>query len=117
MLADLSLCFVECGRGQEGFGYRFAGDFVGKAELRIVARIVGLGAVASGFSSAAGDGTNRAWAQAKNRARRALELAESLSIFQSKDDPEIGFRFQYKVILKSDEEAAERPISFLGVWF
>jgi hypothetical protein len=41
----------------------------------------------------------------------------ALSTFQSKDDPEIGFRFQYKVILKSEEEAAQRPISFLGVWF
>jgi hypothetical protein len=40
-----------------------------------------------------------------------------LSIFQSKDDPEIGFRFQYKVILKSEEEAAQRPVSFLGFWF
>jgi hypothetical protein len=39
------------------------------------------------------------------------------SIFQSKDDPEIGFGFQYKVILKSDEEAAERPISSLGFLF
>jgi hypothetical protein len=41
----------------------------------------------------------------------------SLSIFQSKDDPEIGFRFQYKVILKSEEAAAQRPVSFLGFWF
>jgi hypothetical protein len=39
------------------------------------------------------------------------------SIFQSKDDPEIGFRFQYKVILKSEEAAAQRPVSFLGFWF
>jgi hypothetical protein len=41
----------------------------------------------------------------------------SPSIFQSKDDPEIGFRFQYKVILKSEEAAAQRPVSFLGFWF
>src|ERR1035438_9741086 len=39
------------------------------------------------------------------------------SIFQSKDDPEIGFRFQYKVILKSEGSAAQRPVSFLGFWF
>jgi hypothetical protein len=39
------------------------------------------------------------------------------SIFQSKDDPEIRFGFQYKVILKNDEEAAERPISLLGFLF
>jgi hypothetical protein len=39
------------------------------------------------------------------------------SIFQSKDASEIGFRFQYKVILKNEEEAAQRPISFLGFWF
>jgi len=41
-----------------------------------------------------------------------------MSIFQSKDDPEIGFRFQYSMILKDDgEEVAERPISFLGFSF
>jgi hypothetical protein len=39
------------------------------------------------------------------------------SIFQSKDDPEIGFRFQYKVILKSEGVAAQRTVSFLGFWF
>jgi len=39
------------------------------------------------------------------------------SIFQSKDDPEIRFGFQYKVILKNDEEAAKRPISSLGFLF
>ena len=39
------------------------------------------------------------------------------SIFQSKDDSETGFGFQYKVILKSgNEEAAPRPNSFLGFW-
>jgi hypothetical protein len=43
--------------------------------------------------------------------------AHPVSIFQSKDDPEIGFRFQYKVILKSEEAAAQRPVSFLGFWF
>jgi len=37
------------------------------------------------------------------------------SIFQSKDDPEIGSGFQYSMILKDGvEEAAKRPISFLG---
>jgi hypothetical protein len=42
----------------------------------------------------------------------------ALSIFQSKDDPEIGFHFQHSVILKSEEEAvALRPTSFLGFWF
>jgi len=41
----------------------------------------------------------------------------SYSIFQSKDDPEIRSGFQYKVILKNDEEAAKRPISSLGFWF
>ena len=44
-------------------------------------------------------------------------MRDPRSIFQSKDDPEIGFRFQYKVILKIDGEVAERPISFLGFWF
>jgi hypothetical protein len=40
------------------------------------------------------------------------------SIFQSKDDPETEFRFQSSVILKNViEEAAKRPISFLGFWF
>jgi hypothetical protein len=40
------------------------------------------------------------------------------SIFQSKDDPEIGLRLQYSMILKSDvEEAAERPISFCRFLF
>jgi hypothetical protein len=39
------------------------------------------------------------------------------SIFQSKDDPETGFSFQHKMILKSDEEeAASRPTSFLEFW-
>jgi hypothetical protein len=40
------------------------------------------------------------------------------SIFQSKDDPETEFCFQSSVILKTViEEAAKRPISFLGSWF
>jgi hypothetical protein len=40
------------------------------------------------------------------------------SIFQSKDDPEIEFGFQYGVILKNEiEQAAKRPISFRGFWF
>jgi hypothetical protein len=41
--------------------------------------------------------------------RRAAELGRAVlafalehqSIFQSKDDPEIGFRFQYKMILET----------------
>jgi hypothetical protein len=41
----------------------------------------------------------------------------AISIFQSKDDPEIGFRFQYKVILKMEQEdALQRPVSFLVFW-
>jgi hypothetical protein len=45
-------------------------------------------------------------------------MAPPLSIFQSKDDPETEFRFQSSVILKNlIEEAAKRPISFLGFWF
>jgi hypothetical protein len=43
-----------------------------------------------------------------------FESVPRLSIFQSKDDPEIEFGFQYSVILKNVAEAAERPISFLG---
>ena len=43
--------------------------------------------------------------------------SSSLSIFQSKNDPETWLRFQYRVILKSeDEEAAWRPSSFLEFW-
>jgi len=45
------------------------------------------------------------------------ETGQRGSIFQSKDDPEIRFGFQYKVILKNDEEAAKRPISSLGFLF
>jgi hypothetical protein len=48
---------------------------------------------------------------------RRLDAGSGTSIFQSKDDPEIRFGFQYKVILKNDEEAAERPISLLGFLF
>jgi len=55
--------------------------------------------------------------QSRGRFSRTQTDRAATSIFQSKDDPEIGFRFQYKVILKSEEEAAQRPISFLGVWF
>ncbi|MGB7760000.1 MAG: hypothetical protein WBL61_09235, partial [Bryobacteraceae bacterium] len=33
-------------------------------------------------------------------------FSDRVSIFQSKDDPEIGFRFQYKVILKSEGATA-----------
>jgi len=41
-----------------------------------------------------------------------------MSIFQSKDDPEIEFRFQYSMILKSAiEGAAKQPISFRGFLF
>jgi hypothetical protein len=50
--------------------------------------------------------------------KHAFRLAPAFrSIFQSKDDPEIGFRFQYKVILKSEGATAQRPVSFLGFWF
>jgi hypothetical protein len=55
-------------------------------------------------------------ARVRSGARRSVAVA-CQSIFQSKDDPEIGFRFQYKVILKSEEAAAQRPVSFLGFWF
>jgi len=37
--------------------------------------------------------------------------------FSGLGDPETGFRFQYKVILENEEEAAQRPISILGFWF
>jgi hypothetical protein len=37
--------------------------------------------------------------------------------FSGLGDPETGFRFQYKVILKNEEEAAQRPISFPRFWF
>jgi len=54
-----------------------------------------------------------------DRSRDGVEWNGRLynSIFQSKDDPEIRFGFQYKVILKNDEEAAKRPISSLGFLF
>jgi hypothetical protein len=63
VLVDLGLRFVESGGGSEGFGYRLAIDFACEAQLRIVARIVGLGTVASRLSAAASDSANRAWAQ------------------------------------------------------
>jgi hypothetical protein len=47
-----------------------------------------------------------------------FRVFESFSIFQSKDDPETELCFQSSVILKTViEEAAKRPISFLGSWF
>jgi hypothetical protein len=63
--------------------------------------------------------TTRTAAAAAACARRTRRrtTAPAPSIFQSKDDPEIRFGFQYKVILKNDEEAAERPISLLGFLF
>jgi hypothetical protein len=61
----------------------------------------------------------RAVTEGSGRAAVELRLRDgrAKSIFQSKDDPEIGFRFQYKVILKSEGATAQRPVSFLGFWF
>jgi hypothetical protein len=71
---DLGLRFVESGGGSEGFGYRLAIHFAGQAQLRIVPRIVGLGAVARRFSAAAGDGANRTWAQVAEAGDLAQDL-------------------------------------------
>jgi hypothetical protein len=44
---------VPSGRGRERFSDRLASHFAGKSQLRIMAGVVGLGAMAGGFSAAA----------------------------------------------------------------
>ncbi len=54
-----ALGFMESGGRRKRFGHRFAIHLPGQAQLRIMARVVRFGAVASGLSAAPGDGADR----------------------------------------------------------
>ena len=71
---DLGLGFVEGVRGRKGFGNCFAIDRARETELGVVARVVGLGAVAGGLAASTDDGGYRAWPQITNRADLTQDL-------------------------------------------
>jgi len=58
-LGNLLLRLAQRGRTGEGFGDAFARDSSGEAELRIVAGIIGLGAMTGRFTAAAHYGRDR----------------------------------------------------------
>jgi hypothetical protein len=62
-LGDFPLGLAEGRRIGKRFRDGLAIDFPQKAELRVVTRIVGPGAMAVGFTAAAGSGLDRPWAK------------------------------------------------------
>jgi len=74
VLGDLGLRFLEGGGRSERFGDGFAIHFASQTQLRVVSRIIRFGAMASGFSAAAGDGANRA----RTQIAEAGDLAQDL---------------------------------------
>jgi hypothetical protein len=78
IFVDLGLGFAEGGGGKNGFGHGPASHCAARAELGILARVVGAGAVASGLSAAAGnrtDGTQAKSAPSATFASRTHHLA------------------------------------------
>jgi hypothetical protein len=77
VLVDFRLRFAPCGGGRKRLGDGFAANFAGQANLGIVTRVVGLGAMAGRFSAAARDGTDRPGAQIA----KASELEKDFAAF------------------------------------
>jgi hypothetical protein len=63
ILIDFGLCLAPSGGRRKRFGDSLSFDLACESNLGIVPRVVGLGAVASWFSTAAGNRTDRTWAQ------------------------------------------------------
>jgi len=73
-LGHLSLGFAESGGAGKAFGHRLAVQAAGETELRVMARIIGLSAMAGGLATAPGDGGNGTGSQVT----KTLELVQQL---------------------------------------
>lgn len=77
VLIDFRLGFAPCSGGRKRLGDGFPVNFAGQANLRIVTRVVGPGAMAGRFPAAAGDGADRTRAQIA----QASELMKDFAAF------------------------------------
>jgi len=96
---------MESGGRGEGFGERPPLDGAGEAHLRVVPGIVGLGAMAGGFSAAAGNGANRAWAEIAQRG----DLAQDAGAFRFQSGQGIGHRGSvFRVLINPQKYSAKK---------
>jgi len=97
---DLCLGLLEGGGGSKGFGYRRAIDGARETQLGVVARIVGLGAMAGRLAASTNDCGNRAWSQVT----KCADLAQDMGALSLEDRQGIG---QGRVSSLSDVQHSE----------
>ena len=112
-LGDLLLCLAQRGGIGKGFGHGFASDAAGEAELRIMAGVVGLGAMAGGLAAATDHGGNGAGRKSPKRQKLFQKLGsfglQGCEIVRHKGSPFCSALVCTYIYAQNDATKKENP--------